>query len=403
MTQTVLPAENAELTANSENQSKFHVPKLVRVLEILLRLIIVFAVPLLLDRIFWWDVVYFWYVHQQFGAGRLPYAQYLWEFPPLTLIPTLIAPLLPQGAFIFVFALMMATLEYSTLEILRRSRPAQAVKIAIFWHLFLILLAPIAYFRLDFIPVFFAAIVIVRWQAGENSFWAIILGFAAKLWPAVLIIGVLIKRRFRDALYAVCGMAGVVLLWYAYSPSGFTDFLKYRKGSGLQIESLFGAFKLLVGAPVSQASGAIVVDAGGWGWVDAVSSLVWLAIVVVVLVVAMKRGGEPIRLCGGLVTLSLLASHLLSPQYLVWLMPFVVVVWADGKWRLGVFSLAISLLTVAVIFAYGPLLSGSLFWQLALIVRNLSLLALGTWLLVLGLRYGARTPDSSQAMVVPAT
>ena len=54
------------------------------------------------------------------------------------------------------------------------------------------------------------------------------------------------------------GLAAVLVsAWYAFSPSGFGDFLQYRKGAGYEVESVFGSIGLLAGRVPELVSGRL--------------------------------------------------------------------------------------------------------------------------------------------------
>ena len=84
--------------------------------------------------------------------------------------------------------------------------------------------------------------------------------------------------------------------------------------------------------------------------------------------------------------LLLLFSRLLSPQFLVWPVPFVAVAWAYGDRLSGrVFALA-SGITLAYVFRYDQFIGGSTGLAFLVCLRNALLLFVGVRLLVNGLR-----------------
>lgn len=349
------------------------------------------AVWALLEKVFWGDVVHFASVTAPVSLDHLPYRDYLWEFPPLSLVPVLAAHV-GGPVYAGVFTAMMIALEYGSLEILRRAFPERGGMIARWWHLSVLPLAALTWFRLDFLAVIFTtagvAALVRRRPAGR---W-VVLGFAAKLWPAVLVVGLCLQRRMREAVVAAAGCAALVALWWSWAPAGMATFLAYRRGGGLQVESTLGALRMLLGGRPTVVSGAWVIGDGGWGWVDPAGLVLVCIATVAVLVWGTRRTLDPIRVCGALTVLLLLSSRILSPQYLVWMAPFAVLIAARGDRLCGAAFAVSSWLTLVVMLNYDALLLGGTKVGLVLVARNLALVLLGVSMLR-GASRGARVPD----------
>lgn len=351
-----------------------------RVVEIGVRLAIAAAVWAYLGDVFWGDVVHYATVTGPLSLHHLPYRDFLWEFPPLSLAPALLSHL-GGAAFPAVFCATMIGLEYGSLEILRRSLPERGERVARWWHGAVLPLAAFAWFRLDFLSVIFATAGIVSVVASRpRARWAV-LGFTAKLWPAVLVVGLVVRKRFREAWLAVAGCAAVVTLWWLWAPQGFGTFLAYRRGGGLQVESSLGALRLLAGAHPIVVSGAWVVGDGGWAWVDPAGMVLAAAAAVALVVWSRRRVLDPVRVCGFLTLVLLLASRILSPQYLVWVAPFAVVAAARGDRRVGALYTAAAWLTLAILAGYDSLLAGNAGLAFLAVTRNVLLVALAVVML----------------------
>lgn len=362
-----------------------------RACEIGARVLIAVVVWTLLEKVFWGDVLHFATVTAPVSLEHLPYRDYLWEFPPLSVLPAILAHL-GGSAYPGVFTAIMVALEYASLEILRRAFPDQRGAVARWWHLTVLPLAAFTWFRLDFLAVLFTAAGVVALVRRRPAGWWVVLGFAAKLWPAVLVVGLSVQRRMREVAVAVAGCLGVVALWWFWAPAGMGTFLAYRRGGGLQVESTLGAVRMLLGAHPKVVSGAWVVGDGGWGWVDPAGALLVCAATVAVLVWGRRRTLDPVRVCGALTVLLLLSSRILSPQYLVWVAPFAVLVAARGDSLTGLAFAASAWLTLVVLLDYDTLLLGGTKIGLVLVARNLVLVLLGLALLR-GAVQGAVPPD----------
>jgi len=65
------------------------------------------------------DVIHYWEALHTVGASHLPYRDVPWEFPPVTLLVTLPAAVLPRRLFQEPFVVGMVVVEYLSLCWLR--------------------------------------------------------------------------------------------------------------------------------------------------------------------------------------------------------------------------------------------------------------------------------------------
>jgi len=355
--------------------------------EIGIRVALIVAVVQTENDFLLFDVGTYWDRFHALGLHHLPYRDFLWEFPPLTVAPAAIAALMSLKTFQLVFAFLMAACELASLHLVRRSRPESALGATVLWTVFLAPVAATAYFKLDFLSVLFGTIALVAVLSPRHTgkagvaVVAIGLGFAAKLWPAAVAAVSVVQRRWATVVAGAAACAGIVVTWVLWSPSGFADFLSYRHGSGFQLESVPGGVRLAMGATVGIVSDAYVVDADRFGWVDPLMFVALAVSVAALVALAWRRGtrdGPSIHLpalVGCLVTLSMLFSRILSPQYLVWLLPFVVVAALDGE-RLAAVSYALaSACTGLILWRYSVLVAGGANTVAILLVRNALLIA----------------------------
>jgi hypothetical protein len=116
-------------------------------------------------------------------------------------------------------------------------------------------------------------------------------------------------------------------------------------------------------------------------------TLAWGLLVLGLVVVARRRRAyDPVLLTGAMVVTLLVSSRLLSPQFMVWPLPFAALAWANGEritgWLFGVASG----ITLLYLFFYRQLVQGSDFWALSVVVRNGLLIALAARMIQVGLR-----------------
>ncbi len=329
------------------------------------------------------DVEHYWTMNAAMTLDNLPYRDYVWEFPPLSLIPVLLAPVVQfYVAFKLTFGLSMVAIEYVSLEMMRRDDPQSARRITFLWNLALVPIGFFVYFRLDFPAVVFVTIGLLAMINNRKSWWAIALGFFAKLWPALLIVSLIAYRRFREVAYTIIAIVLGLAAWYFIAPDGFVAFVEFRQGTGLQIESTLGVFLLIMDHPVSFHSGALVVDAGGWSYVEPIGMVIWALLALTVVGIALRRRLQPLYMCAGLLTLLMLASRLLSPQFVIWLLPFAAYAWAKRENVIGIIYLVITLTSGIVYFWYGAFAAGNTALQIVLVARNLCLAVLGVMFII---------------------
>jgi hypothetical protein len=345
--------------------------------ELALRVLLALLVVDVFPYIFQGDVGHFWHVGQRLGWHHLPYRGLFWEFPPLTALWLLPARALSFGAYRLLFVASMIACEWGSLALLRRAHPHLDRQLTVWWTACALPLATVAWFRFDFLPVLAATAAIVAIGRGRSGTGGVVVGVAAKLWPGVAAATHLVERRWRALAANVAGSVALLAAWWAWSPGGMDRWLGFRRGSGLQLESLPASIvRPFAGGSVSVVSGAFVVGGGGWTWVEQVCDVLLVVVAAVVVVRAYRRGGDPIALTGALVTATMLCSRILSPQYLVWLAPFVVVLAARGRTRPAQLLAVAGVLTTLLVWRYAELVVGSSSAQILLLVRNGLLVAL---------------------------
>ena len=350
------------------------------VAELAARAVLVTAVVHLLPHIFVGDISHFRHIGRLITWSRLPYRAVLWEFPPLTIPFALLEKFSESRAiFLSLFAAVTVVLELASLELLRRTWPAHDRELTGIWTITVLPVAMLAYFRLDFLAVLFGTIALIGIERRRATVWPIVAGVATKVWPVLLLVVLAVQQRWRAVVGGVVGCVLVFAGWYAFSPSGFHTFLRYRAGSGLEIESLPASLRLLGHhGPFRVRSGAWVIDAGGFAWVDPA-----VAVVLVLFTAGLAwwayrhQPFDAVALGGALVLASMLFSRLLSAQYMVWLGPFVAVLWIRGHRAIGWLCAVASWLTVVELLWFEHhLIKGSKVMGAVVLGRNIVLVAL---------------------------
>ncbi len=347
----------------------------------------------------------------QLLGGSIPYLDFKMEYPPLALLPMtlpLLAP--PAGGVDDVGYIWRFTLVEGAMAVLAgwvlftatgRSRSTLllwAVLVGLAW-------ASVA-LRYDLWPVLcvLVAVLVVERHPGTAGV-ALGLGTMLKLYP-IAILPVLgayaLARRDRAGFgRLLVGCASVVVLvmaaaWVLAGPASL-QWLRYQQDRGLQIESLDAGLLLglhvLAGQPldVAYAFGSVQVIAPGSDLLVAASPIALAALLgLVTAVAALRFRRDHARLgrvpssslylaSAAAIAVLLVGSKVLSVQYVIWLLPFVILLPRRMGWLLiGITALSTAVYTID----YTAL------WRLetpmiaVLLVRNLLLAAMTAWLVV---------------------
>ncbi|MBO0980552.1 DUF2029 domain-containing protein [Microbacterium sp. SD291] len=344
-----------------------------------------------------------------------------WVYPQLALLPMLLAKIIAaplvasmgvSGAYLIAWAVLVTALDALAFGVLVGRSPSQPRRAAAwFWCAALLLLGPIALYRIDAVTVP-AAIVGVLWLTRRPTVAAALLTIGAwiKIWPGALVVAAVIAFRARVRIvFAVAAVtaviAGVLLLLGA--DAELFGFLTEQNGRGLQIEAVAAtpflwlaaagaarieySFEILtfqIAAPGADAVGAVltplmmilVLSVGAIGAVKAVRGA------------SFPRLFPPLAL--SLVTALITLNKVGSPQFQTWLIVPVILWLVLDRTRArvpAVLVLTLCALTCLVYpLSYDALLRAELLPVLILTLRNLLLIVL----LVVGIRAIVRVPAS---------
>jgi Glycosyltransferase family 87 len=283
------------------------------------------------------DVVRVWEIAHERGE---PYRDFPVEYGPLTTLvdqSLLNAPTVPETEW----RLALFNVLCDGLVVVAIATWGTRAVIA-----YLALSTPImafVYFRTDLLPValLVAGIALALKGSERIGGLSVALGVVAKLWPAIAIPTLMIERR-RAGVWALVATGVSIIAWIIWSPSGPWDVLSFRHATGWQIESTIGAILLTSGADPRLDQGAWRV---GWSLPIARPLLILLLVIGVAFVWRYRRDTIATTLAATAMTLFL--APILSPQYVIWLLPLAAICWARGDLDLAT-PMAISLLTLLV-------------------------------------------------------
>jgi uncharacterized membrane protein len=266
-------------------------------------------------------------------------------------------------------------------------------------------LGPISLNTYDAFPALLTVVALVSLVAGfpVASFALLGVAFATKVYPVVLLPPALMhvwRTGGRALALRACAVfiavaALIVVPFLALAPHGLMESFRAQAARGLQVESLGGSLLAvadrigLYGASVVHRTGhAISYEVTGSlpRGVAVVSSALQVLAVALVAWLYLRRRDDPLRLAvafAAAIAGFLAFTRFFSPQYLVWLLPFVVLL-EPAAWALTAVALV---LAQVWFFHYSDVFAlGGYVWLVLL--RDLLILALFV-VAVLALRNGA--------------
>jgi hypothetical protein len=342
-----------------------------------------------------------------------------WVYPQLALVPMLLAKILStpliavmgaSGAYLIAWAVLVTVLDAIAFAVLVGRSPSQPRRMAAwFWITALLLLGPIAMYRIDAITVPLAVIGglwLVRRPAAAAALLAI--GAWIKIWPGALLVaaGVAARSRMRLLRTAAAVSAAVVVVLVAFGADAeIFGFLTEQTGRGLQIEAVAATpflWLAIAGAARIEYSFDILtfqISAQGADAVSAVLTPLMAVFVVLITVIgALKasRGASFARLFPplalSLVTTLIVANKVGSPQFQTWLIAPAVLWLVLDRTRAAapaLLVLALCALTCLIYpLSYDALLRAETLPVAILTLRNIVLVVL----LAVGIRALVRVP-----------
>jgi hypothetical protein len=284
-----------------------------------------------------WRLYRRWY--DTLSQGGFPADDPLWQYPPGA-GPVLLSPALLPGLTYFqaFVALTLAADAVITVVLARAgTRPGRTLRGAALWVGGLPLLLHVPLARYDVQVTALAVIALLALPRSTRACGAFAaLGALVKVWPVLVLLGVVKGRATRSALtWAVATAAALVMLLAALFDHPFA-FLLQQGGRGVQIESLGGTALGLAahaGWPgkVGYRYGALEFT-GPYVSTVAHAALALTAIAFALLLLwrfraAARRWTEATPYDAALTAALLftVTSRVISPQYMIWLLGLAAV------------------------------------------------------------------------------
>jgi hypothetical protein len=281
-------------------------------------------------------------------SGQVPYRDYLVEYPILGFLVFLIPRLLVSDFFSYRIVYGLELLLFNSLAVLVVARRVARVEgfdrvpSRLVWYTaFFASLCPLLMGPYDLAPMAVAFVAAHLWFTGRNGLGGIAagLGVLIKIFPGAVVAPALVweatrlrESRGRGLLAFLATVAAGMSYWVWLGGRGVADFFRYHAERGLQVESLYAGILMLFG----KASGQRVTwtydhsalhITPDWGAGLARWSLPIQLAAIFLTMWCYRRSGmsDGVRYAGAAVLAFLVGGKVLSPQFLIWLIPFVTV------------------------------------------------------------------------------
>jgi hypothetical protein len=300
------------------------------------------------------------YLHyaNELADGHIPYRDVQVEYPPLA-FAAILTPRLASSeydGFTRAFSALMgaclavaAAATAAAAGCLGRSRWMQ-VAAGAFVAAGPALAGSVSLTRFDLWPVALVACALWALSAGKDGTAGTLLGLAvaAKIWPALALPALLVVAARRGQLGragtgALLGAGIPFAFAFGLSPGGLWHALSLQAGRPLQVESLAASAlisldRIGIGGPYSviTSSGSQNLAGGFVGAAGVLSTILSIAVVGAAIVLgslAARRApddraaiSELARFSAAAVAAGVAFGHVLSPQFVLWLLPFPMLV-----------------------------------------------------------------------------
>jgi uncharacterized membrane protein len=355
------------------------------------------------------DVTLYYEYSKIIVQGKRPYIDFEFEYPPLALIPMMLPHLFTTGkllnypTYLHVFAGQNCL--YSVLVMLllatiaRRTQPQRAIRpILLTYMLIMIVLSPFLFWRFDIFPAALSIFCLYAVLGNRPKLAGIMagLGIAAKLY-AVAFLPVMFayyaaRREWLNMVFFFCASAAavglIILPFLIMKPNALLTLFFYHQERGLQLESVTAGVVIMLDA-LGFVNATVNYNHGAWHVATPMAAdnfLTYLTILCALVLGAVALccymrfnknthfhdDGSPWELNAyfamALMVL-LVFSNVFSPQFLIWLIPFAVLL----PRRQALLLMGISLITLGLVtpWIYPPLIERQLFAVLLLNLRNM--------------------------------
>lgn len=356
-------------------------------------------------------------------SGFLPYRDFTFEYPPVSLIFFGLPRMITSSDTLYTTIFQYEVLVFDIIGLLLvfdigRRLGAPSWRPLLIYTLGVLAVGPIIIQTFDIFPaVMTLAAIYLFWLGKHRASWAMLaLGMLTKIYPIVIApIFLLIYfrdrqfKQIRDGLLVFCAVCLIIVLPFVILGSdSILSLVNYHSQRGIQIESTYSAIILVLakmGFTTVQTELAFgssnVVNPAAPVLAQFSTYVTALSLLVVYWFIyrQVQLGKSQFIHLGAYAMLALVTtiatSKVLSPQYLVWLMPLFPIV--CGRWRTPILTtfIIVGVLTYYIYpWAYAKLLHFQATTVAILLVRNILLVLLAVLAVVSLKRMNA--PESAE-------
>jgi uncharacterized membrane protein len=355
---------------------------------------------------------------QKIMEGALPYRDFTFEYPPLAalffLLPRFITDqyltysLLYHGeVLIFILAGLWVTFNIAC----RLGKSPW--KLLSVYTLAVLAIGPIIGEQFDIYPAVFTLLALYYFWIGKTkTSWVFLaLGTMVKLYPvfiAPVFLFCYFRNRQNTRIWQGILSFGITCLIVAspfliLSPLSLANLANYHATRGLQLESLYSAWLLalnklgLISVSLDFKAGSVNVLSSASPFLAGISSYLMITALLIVywfIFRQIKPGKSQFSRLGSYVFLIILTllifSKILSPQYLIWLLPLMPLLFVSWRYQIWIVFLLTGFLTYCIFpLGYLNLMNLDIGMILLLLVRDMLLVLMAVLTLVSLLRMKA--------------
>jgi hypothetical protein len=279
-------------------------------------------------------------------TGQLPYRDYPIEYPVLA-IPVFFAPLIAGTkfeAYRFGFVVEMVLFNAWSVWLVARqvakTEGIERVPVRLAWYtVFFAVLCPMMVVRFDIVPMALAFAAVYCATSGRPAIGGVLAGVGTlvKLVPCLVMLPILVVAGpLKPRLRVLLGWLLVLILggmaWWSLGGDQVLHSLRYHRDRGLEIGSLYASIYMvahkLAGVSIVRyfGNGSMNIDGPGTKLVASLATIIQGASLLLVGWRARRSGpGQEFRFAAAALLAYMAFGKVLSPQYVIWLVPFLCV------------------------------------------------------------------------------
>ncbi len=337
--------------------------------------------------------------------GNIPYRDFTFEYPPFSLLFFLLPQLLTasidnyQIVFqlqVFLFILLGLFLLYRIGKL--QGRPVLGMFVV--YTLAILASGPIIIQSYDIFPAILLLLSCYLFMANKHVFSWMVLAMASltKVFPLfiapVFLVYYLKTREYKRILsgigvFAITSFA-ILIPFLAISPGSLFNLIDYHTQRGIQIESIYSSC-VLFADKIGLIEANLEFYAGSWHLTGSVAEALATASTFLMLIALLFSywliynrivpGKSLVYETGTylllVISIVFVTSKILSPQYLIWILPLLPLLLSNTRYFIWIFFLVAGGATFYIFpLSYLDLIDLSPFVVMVLVLRNALLLAL---------------------------